>query len=77
MNTNLSEAKKLKEAMEKEKLNWRSFAGQGAINANWNNPGTPGYYLIDARGLIRYKWYGNPGERALDAAIEKLIGEAK
>ncbi len=63
--------------MEKEKLNWRSFAGDGAIHAAWNGPGTPTYYLIDRRGLIRYKWTGNPGEKALDAALEKLIGEAE
>jgi hypothetical protein len=77
VNTNNSEANKLKEAIDKEKLNWRSFAGRGAISAEWNNPGTPSYYLIDSRGVIRYKWSGNPGEKALDAALEKLVREAE
>ena len=67
----------LKAAMVKEEMNWRSTADQGAIAAKWNSPGTPVYYVIDPAGTIRYKWVGNPGEKALDAALEKLIQEAK
>ncbi len=59
--------------MDKEKLNWRSFADPGTINAKWNQPGTPTYYVIDHQGVIRYKWIGNPGEQAIDMALEKLI----
>jgi len=63
--------------MQKHELNWRSFADKGTINAKWNAPGTPGYYVIDHKGVIRHKWVGNPGEKAIDAALEKLIEEAK
>ena len=77
VNTNEAAPKKLKEAMEKESLNWRSFAAQEAIKTAWNNPGTPSYYLLDHRGVIRRKWTGNPGEKALDTALEKLIREAE
>jgi hypothetical protein len=77
VNTNTPEAKKLKGTMDKEKLNWRSFVIQGAINAKWNEPGTPMYYVIDHKGVIRYKWFGSPGERAIDRALEKLIEEAE
>ena len=68
----------LKKAMDKEKLIWRSFAdpgplGQGAIVTKWNLPGTPTLYVIDAKGIIRYKWVGNPGENVIDAALAKLI----
>jgi len=62
--------------MEKEKMNWRSFADQGAINAKWN-AGSPTYYVIDPKGVIRYKWAGGTGEKAIDAALEKLISEAE
>jgi hypothetical protein len=62
--------------MAKEKLNWRSFGDTGAINAQWN-AATPAYYIIDAKGVIRYKWAGNPGATAIDAALEKLIREAE
>ena len=63
--------------MEKNKLNWRSFADQGTIIAKWNKPGTPTYYVLDPRGIIRHKWVGNPGEKALDAALDRLIEEAE
>ena len=61
--------------MDKEKLNWRSFADGLAISVKWN-AATPGYYVIDPRGVIRYKWVGNPGAKAIDAALEKLMKEA-
>ena len=67
----------LKAVMVKEGMNWRSTADQGAIAAKWNSPGTPVYYVIDPKGTIRYKWVGNPGEKALDAALEKLIQVAE
>jgi hypothetical protein len=77
VNTGHLEAKQLKEVMEWEKLNWRSFVAQETILARWNNPGTPMYYVIDHRGVIRYKWSGYPGEKAIDTALEKMINEAE
>ena len=77
VNVNGYSAKQLKEVMVKEKLNWRSTADQGAIAEKWNSPATPVYYLIDPTGVIRYKWVGHPGEKAIDAALEKLIQEAE
>ena len=67
----------LKQVMVKENLNWRSFAGQGAINRQWNSPATPAFYVIDHEGTIRRKWVGSPGEKSLDAALAKLIQEAE
>jgi hypothetical protein len=69
--------KKLKEVMDKEKLNWRSFADQGAIKAKWKPPGTPTFYILDPKGMIRYKWTGSPGAKAIDAALEKLLHEGE
>jgi hypothetical protein len=77
VNTGHFEAKKLKEVMDREKLNWRSFVNQETISAQWNNPGTPMYYVIDHRGVIRYKWFGYPGEKAIDTALTELIHEAE
>ena len=68
-----SDPKKLKAAMVKEEMNWRSFAHQEAISTNWNEPGTPTYYVLDDKGVIQYKWVGNPGAKAIDSALEKLI----
>jgi hypothetical protein len=74
-------AKNLKDVVKKEKLNWRSFAdlgnaGQGAIAARWNLTNTPTLYVLDARGVIRYKWPGSPGHAAIDSALDALIKEA-
>jgi len=71
------EPKKLKAVMEKEKLNWRSFADQRVISAKWAARSTPAYYIFDHRGVIRYKWLGYPGAKAIDSGLEKLIKEAE
>ena len=73
-----STAKQLRGVMEKEKLTWRSFvdsgnAGAGPIATRWNLSATPTFYLIDHKGVIRYKWAGPPGEKVMDAALDKLI----
>lgn len=75
--TNAYEMAKLKEVMDREKMNWRSIADNGSVAEKWNQPGTPVYYVLDPKGLIRHKWIGYPGEHALDAALEKLIAEAE
>lgn len=73
-------ARNLKDVMTRENLTWRSFAdfgnaGQGAIAARWNLTSTPTLYVLDAQGVVRYKWPGVPGAAALDAALETLIKE--
>lgn len=72
----------LRAVMDKEKLSWRSFAdagnaGQGPIAVKWNSPSTPTLFLIDHTGVIRKKWVGAPGEKPIDAALEKLLKEAE
>ena len=71
------EPKKVKAAMQKEKLNWRSFAGSRELNDKWASRGTPTYYILDHKGVIRNKWSGYPGAKALDDALEKLIKAAE
>ena len=73
--------------MAKEKLPWRSFAdGRGdegdadslrPIAERWNLRGTPTLYLLDHKGVIRYRWIGSPGEKAIDNAVHGLIEEAE
>lgn len=63
--------------MVKEELGWRTFVDRGAIADVWKPAGTPTFYVIDAQGVIRYKWPGAPGHKAMDAALEKLIREAE
>jgi hypothetical protein len=63
--------------VDKEKLNWRSLADRRVISLKWSARGTPTYYAIDHQGVIRYKWIGYPGAKAIDAGLEKLIKEAE
>ena len=74
--------KKLKEVTEKEKISWRSFvdagnAGAGPIATKWNLSATPTLYLIDHKGVIRYRWAGAPGAKIVDEALDKVIKEAE
>jgi hypothetical protein len=68
--------KKLKEVMAKEKLDWRSLSSR-AIATEWSARGTPTYYVIDSKGVIRFKWVGYPGAKAIDTALDELIKEAE
>jgi hypothetical protein len=70
-----TDPKKLKAVVEKEKLNWRSAIASDALKAEWNNPGTPSFYVIDHHGVIRVKWLGVPGEAVMDETLKKLTGE--
>jgi hypothetical protein len=83
VNANGYDAKKLKKVMDEEKLNWRSFVdargkgGVGAISTKWNLEMRPTLYVLDHKGVIRYKWLGSPGEKTIDTAINKLVKEAE
>jgi hypothetical protein len=75
-------AKNLKDVMRREDVTWRTFAdlgdaSQGAIATRWNLTSTPTLYVLDARGVVRYKWPGAPGAKAIDAALETLIREVE
>jgi thioredoxin family protein len=72
----------LKPVLEKEQITWRSFwngekGTQGPISAEWKVQGWPTLYLIDHKGVIRHKYVGSPGDKALDEAIDRLINEAE
>jgi peroxiredoxin len=73
----------LKKVVEKENLTWRSFSdprtseGWGAISKKWNLAGTPTIYLIDHKGVIRYKWLGGARPKVIDHAVEELIQEVE
>ncbi len=73
---------KLKEAMQKENITWRSFwngphGTSGPISERWNVHGWPTMYLIDAKGVIRHKFLGSPGGETLDKLIDELVKEAE
>jgi hypothetical protein len=64
--------------VEKKGIKWRSFRNGAFTTANdWNVRSWPTVYLIDHHGIISGKWKGDPGEKELDEAVEKLINAAE
>lgn len=69
------EKKDLEDFLKQEKMPWNHW-WQGAdspLMKNWNIRKFPTVYVIDAKGVIRYK---DVRGKELDAAVKKLIDEA-
>ena len=68
----------LKPILKKENITWRSFwnggSTKGPISRAWNVRGWPTIYVLDHKGVIRYK--NVRGER-MDAAVDTLLEELK
>ena len=69
---------KLKEVLKTEEITWRSWwdggSTRGPIASKWNVRGWPTTYVLDAKGVIRYK---NVRGEAMDKAIDALLAELK
>ena len=35
----------------------------------------PTIFVVDHKGVIRHKWVGSPGNKVIDASVEKLVKE--
>ena len=66
----------LKDTLKEERITWRSFwnggGTDGPISREWGVRGWPTIYIIDAKGVIRYKNVRGP---SLDQAIDALLKE--
>ncbi len=66
----------LKKTMAKEKITWRSWwdGGNtyGPIASKWNVMGWPTIYVLDGKGVIRYR---NVRGKEMDEAVDKLLQE--
>jgi len=67
---------RVRQAMKKENITWRSWwdggSTEGPIAKAWNVNGWPTIYVLDAKGVIRYK---NVRENEMDKAVDKLLTE--
>jgi hypothetical protein len=63
---------------QKEGITWRNAIEpeKDSLASRWNVTGYPSLYLIDARGIIRHRWLGSPGDEVLDETIDALVAEA-
>jgi hypothetical protein len=66
----------LKNVLVEEQITWRSFwnggGTDGPISRAWGVSGWPTIYVIDHKGIIRYK---NVRGEAMDRAVDKLVEE--
>ena len=67
----------LKPRLEKEHITWRSFwngpkGTRGPISAKWNVTGWPTIYILDHKGVIRFK---NVRGEEMDKAVDTLLAE--
>ena len=72
-----TDLEKLSKAREEENITWRSFwngpeGTRGPISSQWNVTGWPTIYVLDDKGVIRYKNVRGP---KMDAAITELLTE--
>ena len=70
---------KLKERIAEENITWRSFwcgekGTRGPIPTAWNVRGWPTVYIIDHKGVIRWKGHGGPG---MDETLHKYVAIAE
>jgi len=69
----------LQATLKKENITWRSFwngekGTSGPISTAWNVRSWPTIYVLDHKGVIRYK--NVRGER-MDSAVDTLLEELK
>jgi hypothetical protein len=67
----------LKKRMAEEKITWRSFwngpeGTNGPISKAWNVRGWPTIYVLDHKGVIRFK---GVREKQMDEAVDALLKE--
>ena len=67
----------LKPRLEEEQITWRSFwngpeGTRGPISAEWNVRGWPTIFVLDHKGVIRFK---GPRGEAMDEAVDQLLAE--
>ena len=73
---------KLKKVLEEEKITWRSWwdggSTEGPIATKYNVRGWPTIYVLDAKGVIRYKDVrGEAMDKAVDALLKEMEKEKK
>jgi len=73
---NSDSKERVQAAIKKERITWRSWwdGGNtgGPIATQWNVRGWPTIYIMDEKGVIRYK---NARGEAMDEAVDALLKE--
>ena len=72
-----ADLEKLHKRMKEENITWRSFSNgpfgtSGPIAAKWGVRGWPTIYVLDHKGVIRFK---NVRGDKMNAAVDQLLAE--
>ncbi|MSR62023.1 MAG: TlpA family protein disulfide reductase [Planctomycetes bacterium] len=74
--------KEIAARLKSENITWRNAmdlgeASDGTLWSTWAVRGFPQFYVLDEQGVIRQRWFGNPGEDVIDGTIEALMAELR
>jgi hypothetical protein len=63
--------------IQEANINWRYWIAtpENGIVARWEVRGYPTVFLIDQKGIVRYRHEGAPSGEELDAQIDRLLAE--
>ena len=71
---------RLRRAMKRESLPWRSWWDggdkEGPITTRWQIKAWPTIFLIDHKGVIRQRFVEEAEPKKIEAAVEALLKEA-
>jgi len=68
----------LRREIDRHGINWKSWwDGDARIRRHWQLEGYPLIFLIDHKGIIRYKFEGRTSGPVIDKALQELLREAK
>lgn len=68
-------AEAVREILAREKITWRQVideSTEGKLATQWNVSGWPTIYVLDAKGVIRYR---EVRDKEMDEAVDKLLAE--
>jgi hypothetical protein len=71
------DADKVKQILKDQEITWRQAidgSTSGPLATRWNIKSWPSIFVVDAKGVIRYK---NVREKAMDDAVDTLLAEMK
>src|SRR5437667_6048238 len=68
-------AEKVKDILAKNEITWRQAIDEstsGPLATKWHVQGWPTIYVIDSKGVIRYR---DVRDEAMEKAVDTLVGE--
>ena len=75
---------RLQQAIQREQMTWQSWWDggdtHGPIAQAWDVHGWPTMYVLDQKGIIRYKLqgiYGDSSAQVLDEAVDALLQKVR